>query len=59
MKVIREFYCSDCKDTFDKITKETEGVECPKCGSLDTKQVIGTSAFKVNGQGAYTNKMKV
>ena len=59
MKALRDFRCSDCKETFDKITDKTTNIECPKCGSLNTEQVIGASAIKVNGQGAYTNKMKV
>jgi putative FmdB family regulatory protein len=54
-----DFKCNDCSKEFEKLTKGTEAVECPFCGSTQTERMLSANSIKVNGQGAYTNRMKV
>lgn len=54
-----DFKCIDCGQQFEKLVKTQYGVECPKCGSTKTETQISAPSIKVNGQGAYTNRMKV
>ena len=56
---VRDFKCSDCKYEWEKFTKDGHAQECPRCGSGDVVQQVSGSSFKVTGQGAYTQKMKV
>lgn len=59
MKKLRDFVCRDCGKTFEKFTESVHIVECPHCGSGACTFLHSPQAVKVNGQGAYTNKMKV
>ena len=57
---VRDYICAECGHQFEKfVTYDSELVECPKCGSGKTTQSLSASSFKVTGQGAYTNNMKV
>ena len=57
---VRDYICSDCGEQFEKfVTYDSEEVECPKCGSNKNTQTLSGSSFKVQGSGAYTNKMVV
>lgn len=57
---VRDYLCGDCGHQFEKfVTHDSDRVECVKCGSLNTQQTLAASSFKVTGQGAYTQKMKV
>lgn len=56
---IFDFLCHDCDKRFEKLTTHPFNIECPYCGSTHTEKQLGGSSFKVTGQGAYTNKMKV
>ena len=57
---VRDYLCSDCGYFFEKFVKhDSDKVECPKCGSLNTQSTLSASSFKVTGEGAYTQKMKV
>lgn len=59
LKVIRDFECRECGLVFAKLTKELEKEHCPRCNGVDTKSIFAPLAFKITGQGAYSNKMKV
>lgn len=59
MLKVRDFHCNDCNYDWEKFTKDGHTHECPRCGSGNVQQVATGSAFKVTGQGAYTQKMKV
>lgn len=54
-----DFYCKNCETPYEALTTETASTLCPKCNSTNTERRISVSHFKVTGQGAYTNKMKV
>jgi len=54
-----DMLCTDCGKEFEKLIKSFADVECPYCGSLSTTPLPSAASIKVNGQGAYTNKMKV
>ena len=57
---VRDYICGECGNIFEKfVTHDSDIVECPKCGSGKTTQTLAAPSFKVGGQGAYTNKMKV
>lgn len=58
---IFKFKCTQCEHEESRIAKydETEKV-CMKCKGLAKKVFsAGSAAVKVNGKGAYTNKMRV
>ena len=59
MRRIRDFECRECGLVFDRYTDKKEKEHCPRCNGVDTKSLISPPAIKVNGQGAYTTKMKV
>lgn len=59
MRRIRDFECRECGFVFDRYSDKVEKEYCPRCNGVDTKAIISASAIKVNGQGAYTNRMKV
>jgi len=59
MKKLRDFKCNKCGFLFEKLTEKTLYESCPQCGNNDTEFVHSPQAIKVNGVGAYTNKMKV
>ena len=54
-----DFVCHDCGREFEKLVKSIADIECPFCGSTHTQKQLAANSIKVNGQGAYTNKMKV
>lgn len=56
---VYDFKCKECNKDFEKLVKSVSDVECPFCGSLNTEHQLSANSIKVNGQGAYTNKMKV
>jgi len=56
---VYDFECYDCGKTFEKAVKSIADIECPFCGSTHTQRKITAPSIKVNGEGAYTNKMKV
>ncbi len=57
--MLRDFVCRDCGKEFEKLTKDIHIVECPFCGSGAVTFLHSAQAIKVNGQGAYSNKMKI
>lgn len=57
MKKLLDFRCSGCGFEFEKFST-TDKTECPLCGETANK-LLSSPAIKVNGVGAYTNKMKV
>ena len=59
MLKVYDFECKDCGSLFEKFVKPDHVVECPACGSIKTEVRVSSSAFKVYGDGAYTNRMKV
>lgn len=59
MLKLRDFSCRECGLHWEALSQETTGVKCPRCGGIDTRFAFSPQAIKVNGQGAYTNKMKV
>ena len=59
MLMLRDFVCRDCGHDFEKLTDGIHFVECPNCGSSACTFLPAANAIKVNGQGAYSNKMKV
>lgn len=59
MLKLRDFLCLDCNTSFEKMVKSIYDVECPHCGSSKTQFQHSPLAIKVNGEGAYSNKMKV
>jgi len=54
-----DLLCTDCGKEFEKLIKSFADIECPFCGSLSTTPLPSAASIKVNGQGAYTNKMRV
>lgn len=54
-----DFKCYECDLEFEKLVKYTFDIECPRCGCTHTERIPSANSIKVNGQGAYTNKMKV
>lgn len=58
MKKLRDYSCRECGLHFEALTEDTTNVKCPRCGGIDTHFMLAPLAIKVNGQGAYTNKMK-
>lgn len=54
-----DFKCNDCGKEFEKVVKSIADIECPFCGSTHTQRQLSANSIKVNGDGAYTNKMKV
>lgn len=59
MRKIKSFKCNTCDHTYDAYVEDGHRAPCTKCNSRDIVFVITAPAIKVNGQGAYTNKMKV
>lgn len=57
--MLRDFVCRDCGKEFEKMTNDIHFVECPHCGSFACTFLHAPQAIKVNGQGAYSNKLKV
>lgn len=50
MMPIYEFTCPECKSKFEELCKAgTEGIPCPKCGSLKTKRLFSPFGFAVAG----------
>lgn len=57
---VRDYICNHCGHQFESfVTYDSEVQLCPKCNSANTQNILSSSSFKVNGQGAYTNRMKV
>ena len=46
-----DFICNECKAKFEKLIKQTDKVECPSCGSLNTQIIPNVGGFKFNGKG--------
>ena len=59
MLKLRDFTCRECGFHWEVLTKELEGIHCPRCNGVDTRFAYSPQAIKVTGIGAYTNKMKV
>lgn len=59
MKKLCDFKCNKCGHVFEKLTDKTVYEVCPQCGNNDTTSFLSPVSFKVSGQGAYSNKMKV
>ena len=37
---VRNFECLDCHHEWEELYKEGEGVDCPRCGSSNTKTTL-------------------
>ncbi len=59
MRKIRAFKCNECGKEFEQLVEDGCRPPCPDCKSQDIRFNYTALAIKVNGQGAYTNKMKV
>ena len=59
MKLVKVYECRECGLVFDRYSDKTQNERCPRCNGVDTKSIMSPVSIKVNGQGAYTNKMKV
>ena len=59
MRKIQSFKCNNCGAEYDAYCEDGSRAPCDTCKSQDVVKVITAPAIKVNGQGAYTNKMKV
>lgn len=59
MRKMRDYLCTECGKEFEKLAKDGSIVECPYCGSTKTNTMFSPTSFKVTGQGAFTQKMKV
>ena len=56
-----EFYCNNCKSSFEKwfSMNEQHNAQCPNCGSDKVKKVFSTGAGIVfKGSGFYTTDYK-
>ena len=58
MRKIKSFKCNTCGAEYDALVEDGRRAPCDTCKSHDVVFVITAPAIKVNGQGAYTNKMK-
>jgi len=53
MRVLYNFTCRDCKDTFEKYIEYTQITECPSCGGQADK-IITAPTIKLEGiSGAF------
>lgn len=59
MRRMQSFKCNTCGAEYERLVEEGCRAPCDTCNSLDVVRTITAPAIKVNGQGAYTNKMKV
>ena len=57
---VRDYMCTNCGHTFEEfVLHDSDDVHCPKCNSTKVTANVSAASFKVTGQGAYTNKMRV
>lgn len=54
-----DYRCEDCKEVSEHLLKaEHVPPPCKRCGSLDTKMVIGLTDFRLKGSGWYETDFK-
>lgn len=54
--MIREYACTECKTTVDRLEKASDTREpplCEKCGSVTEKVEISVSSFRLYGDGFF------
>ena len=56
---MQSFKCNTCGAEYERYVEAGRRAPCDTCNSMDVVHTITAPAIKVNGQGAYTNKMKV
>lgn len=59
MRKMQSFKCNTCGAEYARLVEDGSRAPCDTCHSMDVVKVITAPAIKVNGQGAFTNKMKV
>jgi len=52
---IFEYRCKECSEEFEKIIiGKEEDVECPQCGSPETRKLLSSFAVQANNQVAFS-----
>lgn len=60
-KMIYEYKCEMCDTQFEatrKMDERNDPIECPKCGSMNPRRLMGTPMFKTAGGGHNNNRLR-